>query len=58
MTVGYSNTINLFFLRNGLKDSPIDMSEKSFERGLKQLIGKAYLYPEVPNQYWLNCSIF
>lgn len=58
MTGGYSDTITLFFFDDGLNGAAIDMSEKSFQRGLKELIGKAFLYPKAPNQYWVNPALF
>ena len=45
-TGGYSDTITLFFLRDGLNDAPIDMSEKSFERGLKNSMKKRIYTPK------------
>lgn len=45
-TEGYSDTITHFFLPNGLNGAPIDMSEKSFERGLKNSLEKCIYTPK------------
>ena len=58
MTGGYSDSITLFFFDDGLNGEKIDMSEKSFQRGLKELLGKGFLSPKVPNQYWVNPALF
>lgn len=39
-------------------DRPIDMSEKTFQRGLKELLEKSFLAPRLHNSYWINPSLF
>ena len=46
MTGGYGDTITLLFLRDSLNGAPIDMSEKSFERGLKNSLEKRIYTPK------------
>lgn len=58
MTGGYADSLTLFFFDDGLNGSAIDMSEKSFQRGLKELIGKGFLAPKAPNQFWVNPALF
>ena len=58
MTGGYSDTVTLFFFDDGLNGNAIGMSEKSFQRGLKDLISKSFLKPKVPNQFWVNPALF
>lgn len=58
MTGGYSDSITLFFFDDGLNGNAIDMSEKSFQRGLKELLAKGFLAPKAPNQFWVNPALF
>ena len=58
MTGGYADSITLFFFDDGLNGNAIDMSEKSFQRGLKELLAKGFLAPKVPNQFWVNPALF
>jgi len=58
MTGGYSDSITLYWFGNGLNGEKIGMSEKSFQRGLKELIIKGFLNPRSPNQYWVNPALF
>ncbi len=58
MTGGYSDSLTLFFFDEGLNGAKLDMSEKSFQRGLKELLAKGFLSPKVPNQYWVNPALF
>ena len=58
MTGGYADSLTLFFFDDGLNGRAIDMSEKSFQRGLKELLGKGFLAPKAPNQFWVNPALF
>ena len=58
MTGGYADSLTLFFFDDGLNGNSIDMSEKSFQRGLKELLGKGFLAPKAPNQFWVNPALF
>lgn len=58
MTGGYADHLTLFFFNDGLNGRAIDMSEKSFQRGLKELLGKGFLSPKAPNQFWVNPALF
>ena len=46
------------FFDDGLNGAAIVMPENSFQRSLKELIGKTFLYLESPNQYWGNPALF
>lgn len=58
MTGGYADSLTLFFFDEGLNGRSIDMSEKSFQRGLKELLAKGFLSPKAPNQFWVNPALF
>ena len=58
MTGGYADSLTLFFFDDGLNGRSIDMSEKSFQRGLKELLSKGFLAPKAPNQFWVNPALF
>lgn len=58
MTGGYADSITLFFFDDGLNGRALDMSEKSFQRGLKELLGKGFLAPKAPGQFWVNPALF
>jgi hypothetical protein len=58
MTGGYSDTINLIWFDDGLNGQSIDMSDRTFHNGLKELLGKGFLKPKLPNQFWINPALF
>lgn len=58
MTGGFADSVSLYFFDDGLNGKAIDMSEKSFQRGLKELIAKDFLRPKMPNQFWVNPALF
>lgn len=58
MTGGYADSLTLFWFGDGLNGEAIDISEKTFQRGLKELLSKEFLLPKAPNQYWVNPALF
>lgn len=58
MTGGYADALTLFWFGDGLNGQAIDMSEKTFQRGLKELIAKDFILPKSPNQFWVNPALF
>lgn len=58
MTGGYADSVTLYVDDKGLNGRAIDMSEKSFQRGLKELLAKGFLAPKVPTQFWVNPALF
>lgn len=58
MTGGYADSLTLFWFGDGLNGESIDISEKTFQRGLKELLLKEFILPKAPNQYWVNPALF
>ena len=58
MTGGYADSVSLYWFGEGLNGESIGMSEKTFNRGLKELLEKSFLHPKVPNVYWVNPALF
>lgn len=58
MRGGYVDFIDLYWFDGGLCGQAIDMSEKTFQRGLKELLAKSFLAPRLHNSYWINPSLF
>lgn len=58
MTGGYADSVRLYWFGAGLDGEAMDMSEKTFQRGLKELIAKRFLYPRTSELYWVNPSLF
>jgi hypothetical protein len=58
MTRGFAETVELFWFGNGLSGRDIGMSEKTFQRGLKELLGKGFLAPKSSSLFWVNPSLF
>jgi len=60
MTKGYADSIYLHFFDGGLSGRSITppMSDKTFQRGLKELLDKDFLAPKSPNLYWVNPALF
>lgn len=58
MSGGFVDSVYLAWFDEGLSGRNIGMSEKTFQRGLKDLLGKGFLAPRSPNQFWVNPALF
>lgn len=58
MKGGYAEAVELFWFDNGLNGHTIDMSEKTFQRGLKELLSKGFLAPRMASSFWVNPTLF
>lgn len=58
MTGGYSDSVSLIWFDDGLNGHTLDMSDRTFHNGLKELIQKGFLKPKLPNQFWVNPALF
>lgn len=58
MTRGFADTVELFWFGDGLSGRDIGMSEKTFQRGLKELLAKGFLAPKSSSIFWVNPSLF
>ncbi|MEM5371033.1 MULTISPECIES: hypothetical protein [Burkholderiaceae] len=58
MQGGFADAVYLSWFGEGLSGRDIGMSEKTFQRGLRELLGKSFLAPKLPNVYWVNPALF
>jgi AraC-like DNA-binding protein len=58
MQGGFADAVYLSWFGDGLSGRDVGMSEKTFQRGLRELLGKAFLAPKSPNVYWVNPALF
>jgi hypothetical protein len=58
MNRGFADTVELFWFGEGLSGRSIDMSEKTFQRGLKDLLAKGFLAPKSSSVFWINPALF
>lgn len=58
MKGGYAEAVELFWFGDGLNGQQLDMSEKTFQRGLKELLAKGFLAPKSSSMFWVNPSLF
>lgn len=58
MKGGYAEAVELFWFGDGLNGQAIDMSEKTFQRGLKELLSKGFIAPKSSSLFWVNPSLF
>ena len=58
MRQGFAESIELAWFNDGLSGRAVDMSEKTFQRGLKELLAKQFLAPRSPSTFWVNPALF
>lgn len=58
MTGGFADAVHLAWFDEGLSGRSAGMSEKTFQRGLKELLGKGFLAPKSPTIFWVNPALF
>lgn len=58
MTGGFADSITLYWFGDGLNGRAIGMSERTFQRGMKELLEKGFLAHRAPSQFWVNPALF
>lgn len=58
MSRGFADHVNLFWFGDGIEGRDVNMSEKTFQRGLKELLEKRFLYPKDSASFWTNPALF
>jgi hypothetical protein len=58
MTNGYADSIQLTWFGDGLNGQKVDMSEPTFNRGMRELLAKGFIAPRTPTVYWVNPTLF
>lgn len=55
---GFADSVYLAWFDDGLSGRSIGMSEKTFNRGLRELLEKGFIAAKTPGVYWVNPSLF
>lgn len=58
MRNGFADSLYLAWFDGGLDGQSIGMSESTFNRGLRELVDKGFVYPRSPSVFWVNPSMF
>lgn len=58
MSRGFADWVELYWFGDGLEGQALDMSEKTFQRGLKDLLSRGFLSPRTPTTFWTNPHLF
>jgi hypothetical protein len=58
MSRGYADYVNLLWFDNGLEGRDVGMSQKTFQRGLKELLLKKFIAPKDGVSFWTNPALF
>jgi hypothetical protein len=58
MSKGFVDSVYLAWFDGGLSGQSIGMSEATFNRGMRELVDKGFIYPRSPSLYWVNPNLF
>ncbi len=58
MSRGYADSVELFWFGDGINGRDLEMSERTWMRGLKELLMKQFIYPKTSSSYWTNPALF
>lgn len=58
MSGGFADSIYLHFFDGGLDGRKLDMSDRTYRRGLVELLENGFLYPRGENLFWVNPTMF
>jgi hypothetical protein len=58
MSRGFADYVNLFWFDDGIDGRQVGMSEKTFQRGLKELLEKRFISPKDSASFWTNPALF
>lgn len=54
----WADSIELYWYGNGIEGRDVGMSERTFQRGLRELIENGFLHPRKGSSYWVNPALF
>lgn len=58
MSRGYADAVDLYWFGQGIDGRDVGMSERTFQRGLRELIDKKFLHPKTTTSFWTNPALF
>ena len=58
MSRGYADTVELYWFGDGIEGRDVGVKERTWQRGLKELLEKRFLWPKTSSSYWVNPALF
>lgn len=58
LTGGFADCIYLHFFDGGLDGRKLEMSDRTFRRGLVELLDRGFIAPKGENLFWVNANLF
>lgn len=58
MSRGYADSVDLYWFGDGIEGRDVGIKERTWQRGLKELLEKRFLWPKTPSSYWVNPALF
>lgn len=58
MSRGYADTVELYWFGDGIEGRDVGIKERTWQRGLKELLEKRFVWPKTSSSYWVNPALF
>lgn len=58
MSRGFADTVELYWFGDGIEGRDVGIKERTWQRGLKELLEKRFLWPKTSSSYWVNPALF
>jgi hypothetical protein len=58
MNRGFADYVNLLWFDNGVDGRALEMTERTFQRGLRELLDKRFIAPKDGVSFWTNPALF
>jgi len=58
MTKGYADSVDLFWFGDGIEGRDVGIHERTWFRGLRELLEKRFIWPKTSSSYWVNPALF
>lgn len=58
MAGGFADSVDLFWFGVGIEGRDVGIGERTWMRGMKELLEKRFLWPKTSSSYWVNPALF
>lgn len=58
MNGGFADAVDLYWFGDGIEGRDVGLKQRTWMRGLRELLEKRFLWPKTSSSYWVNPALF
>lgn len=58
MSGGFADAVDLYWFGDGIEGRDVGIKQRTWMRGLRELLQKRFLWPKTSSSYWVNPALF